>query len=74
MISEIVTFQLKFNASLADPSSPASKVIRECLAPELAAHGAHDAYYGQFIEKPDIAILFVGWDSMDEHKKFLSSP
>jgi hypothetical protein len=48
-------------------------VIREFLVPELAAHGAHHAYYGQFIE-PETVIIFVEWDSIDDQKKFMSSP
>lgn len=74
MITEKVTFQLRADASLADPSSPASRVIRDFLAPELAAHGAHHAYYGQFIEKTEMVIIFVEWDSIDDHKKFMKSP
>lgn len=74
MITEIVTFQLKANGSLADPGSPAGNVIRELLAPELAAHGAHGVYYGQFIEKPETAIIFAQWDSIDQQKNFMCSP
>lgn len=46
MLTEIITFWLKDDASLADISSTASKAIRESLMLELAAHGAHHAYYG----------------------------
>ena len=74
MIMEIATFQLKESVIPADPSSPASKSIREYLTQELNAHGAHNAYYGQFIEKPETAIVFVNWDSVDDNKVFMSSP
>lgn len=74
MVTEIVTFSLKADASLSDPSSPASKVVADFLAPELAAHGAHNAYYGRYIEKPETGIIFVNWDSLEAHKKFMSSP
>ena len=57
--------------SLIDPSSPAGNVIRECLASELAAKGARYAYFGQFLEKPEMAIIFVGWDSIEDHQKHL---
>ena len=74
MITEIVTFQLKGEATLPDPSSPARKVIRDFLTLVLAALGARSAYYGQFIEKPEIVIMFIGWDSIDDHKSFMNSP
>jgi len=74
MITEIVTFPLKVDAGLADPSSPASKVIHEFLVPELATHGARHAYYGQYIEKPGTGIIFVEWYSVDDQKRFTSSP
>lgn len=68
MITEIVTFQLNDDASLADISSTASQVIRKSLVPELAAHGAHHAYYGQSIEKPVTGIIFVEWVSIEDHR------
>ena len=74
MITEMITFQLRADASLTDASSPASKVIRDLLAPELATHGGHHVYYGQFIEKPETGIILLEWDSIDEQKKFMSSP
>ena len=74
MVTEIVTFSLKADADLSDPNSPASKLVVDFLVAELAAPGAHNAYYGQYIEKPEAAILFVNWDSLEAHKKFMSSP
>ena len=73
MLTEIVTFETKPNASLVDPDSVANKIIRETLSSELAARGAHHAYYGSFIERPEMVIIFVGWDSIDDHKNFMSS-
>ncbi|KAL9120137.1 MAG: hypothetical protein Q9187_003307 [Circinaria calcarea] len=75
MITEIVTFQLNDDVenSLINPSSPAGKVIRQCLVSELTAKGALYAYFGQLIEKPEMAIIFVGWDSFEDHKNFMSS-
>jgi hypothetical protein len=74
MITEIVSFQLKAGASLDDPSTPASKVIREKLAPSLKHAGAHEVYYGQLMEKPENGYLFIHWDSVDDHKKFMNAP
>ena len=73
MITEIVTFRLKTDASLADTTSPASNVIRESLVPELAAQGADYVFYGQVIEKPEIGIVFVQRKSIEGQKKDTSS-
>ncbi len=73
-ITEIVTFQLKVSGSLSDKSSTASKVIVQFLTKELAAHGAQHAYYGEAIEKPEMANIFINWDSLDDHKKLMNSP
>ena len=73
MITEITTFKLRADASLADSGSPASKVIRKSLAPNFAAAGGREVYYGQLIEKPETGIMFVNWDTIDDQKRFLSS-
>ena len=73
MVTEIFTFHLKVDVDLSDPTSPASKAVLDVLRPELAAEGAHHAYYGQFIEKPEMGIIFVKWDSVEHHKSFMSS-
>lgn len=74
MVTEILTFRLKADASLSDPASPASKVVVDFLAPGFASHGAHNAYYGQYIEKPETGIIFRNWDSIEAHKNFMSLP
>ena len=73
MITEIATFQLNSSTDLSEPNSPAGKVIRDRLIPEHIANGAIQVYYGQFIEKPDTAIMFVQWDSYDDRKRFVNS-
>lgn len=74
MILEIATYHLKEPTGFGDSSSTPSKVIRGFLSTAVAEYGAHDAYYGQLIEKPTIVISFAGWDSMEDHYKFMSSP
>ena len=74
MVTEIVTFSLKADANLSDPSSPASKLVVDFLVAERTAHGAHNAYYGQYMEKPETGILVVNWDSLEAHKESMSSP
>ena len=74
MITEIATLQLRDEDDLSSPSSTASKVIREITAPNLLAHKARFVYYGQFIEKPNTLVIFVNWNTIDDHKSFASSP
>jgi heme-degrading monooxygenase HmoA len=73
MVTEVLTFQLNENSSLADSSSPAATTIREFLKVELAADGAKQAHFGHFIEKPDTVVIFVGWDSLEAHQKFIKT-
>ncbi|MCJ1404593.1 hypothetical protein MMC11_007819 [Xylographa trunciseda] len=42
MITEIVTFQLKAASAVADPNSPAGRVVRDFLSTVLAAPGAQN--------------------------------
>ena len=73
MITEIITFQLKPKPSLAGPDFAANETARTQLAAELKVQGAESACYGQFIEKPGTGIIFVNWDSVDDHAEFKSS-
>ncbi|KAI4162888.1 MAG: hypothetical protein LQ342_003399 [Letrouitia transgressa] len=74
MITEIVTFQLQASADLGDINSPTTQAIRSSLSVVLADSKAPSAYYGQFLKRPDTAILFVNWPSNNEHERFKSSP
>ena len=74
MITEIAVLQLHTEANLADPSSSSSKILQDHLTQLLAAPGARYAYYGQSIEQPKTALLFVGWDDIGIHKEFMTSP
>ena len=74
MVTEIVTFSLKADANLSDPTSPASKLVVDFLVKERIALGAHNAFYGQYIEKPETGIYFVNWDSRGAYEEFMSSP
>ena len=72
MIMEIATFQLKVSEDLSNTGSEVSKVIRQTTTPNLKKHGARYVYYGQFIEKPDVVIIIVQWNSIDDrhHEMF----
>lgn len=74
MIIEIATVQLKVEEDPSNQNSPVSKEIQEVTAPNLRKNGARYVYYGLFIGKPNTVIVFVDWDSLDDHKLFMSSP
>ena len=73
MITEITTFELETDANLTDTSSSTTKILRNFLAAELAFPGAHQAYYGQDVEKPEVVFVLVNWDSIEDHEKFIGS-
>jgi hypothetical protein len=73
MITEIAIFELAASADLSDATSPTTSTIRDFLASVTAAKGAHSAYFGQFIEKPETVIMFIDWDSAAAHKQFVAT-
>ena len=73
MITEIVTFELAAPANLSIATSPTASTIRAFLSSVTAAEGAHTAYFGQFDEKPETAVMFIDWDSVAAHKQFMTT-
>ena len=73
MITRLAILRLAPSASLANPSTPASKTLAAFLAPELAAPGCKFAYYGTSDEKPELGFVFVGWESLEKRGEFEAS-
>ncbi|KAL8641795.1 MAG: hypothetical protein Q9226_008588 [Calogaya cf. arnoldii] len=75
MISEIAIFEASTpNVDLAYPESQYKTILEQHLKNFLAFDGAQGAYYGQVIEKPQIVVVVVNWDSLDAHMKATKSP
>jgi len=72
MATEIALLRLKPNTSLID-SSDASTAWKESLATVLEQPGVQRAYWGTAEEDPALIRLFIDWDSVDDHKKFMGS-
>ena len=74
MITEIVASQLKANVILDDTNSSAHKAFREAGGLLLSTAKAQYVYYGTSEEKPELAFVAIGWNSMDDPKEFASLP
>ncbi|KAI4261766.1 MAG: hypothetical protein L6R42_003041 [Xanthoria sp. 1 TBL-2021] len=74
MISEIAIFEASTPAvDLANPDSQFKPTLQQHLKIVLAFDGAQGAYYGQLIEKPNIIVVVVNWDTLDSHVKATES-
>ena len=74
MITEVLTFDLKDDANLADVDAPATKIIIETIAKNVYAHAGKYVFYGNAVEKPGVGFIFVGWDSLEDQLKLVGSP
>ncbi|KFY10155.1 hypothetical protein V492_05148, partial [Pseudogymnoascus sp. VKM F-4246] len=74
MITELATFHVATPTNLSDPSSATTSTIHTFLSAILATDGAHAAFIGQPVEDPNMVAMFIDWDSVGAHERFLSSP
>jgi len=72
--TEIATFAVLPGSNLEDPNSAPGTVWQEILTTVLDQEGAQRAYWGRQVEDPSMMHLFVDWDSVDAHKKFIAQP
>lgn len=72
MATEIALLKLKPDTNVTD-AGPASATWKETLSTVLSQPGAQRAYYGTSVETPTMLRLFIDWDSVDAHKKFMAS-
>ncbi|KAL8833107.1 MAG: hypothetical protein Q9170_004489 [Blastenia crenularia] len=71
-VTEIVSIPLQPGVNVDDADSPAGKVISDTLATLVQQEGYQRAYKGVHVENPSILQLYIDWDSIDAHKKFMS--
>ena len=74
-VTEIAIFPLKSTVNLKGVSGdPTPKTTWDnILNTVLDQDGAQRAYWGMEEENPSTLRLFVDWDSLDHHKKFMQS-
>src|ERR1700733_12422175 len=72
-VTEITHLPLKAGATPTEANSPAGSIWQDTLSTILNQPGAQRAYWGLEVEKPSTLHLFVEWESIDHHKKFIES-
>lgn len=57
-----------------DPSTPIGKVVSDTIATLRQQEGYQRIYKGFRVESPNILQVYVDWDSIDSHTKFMGQP
>lgn len=70
--TEIAVIGLVPGANIEDPNSSAGTVWQDTLTTVLDQDGAQRAYWGRQVENPSVLHLFVDWDSVEHHHKFMN--
>ncbi|KAL8871719.1 MAG: hypothetical protein Q9174_002508 [Haloplaca sp. 1 TL-2023] len=73
-VTEVVTIPLQAGAEIENPNAAAGKILSEVLRTLQKQEGYQHAYYGRMIEAPNSLQLYVDWESIDAHKKFMGQP
>lgn len=72
-VTEIALLPLKTGDYPDDTTSRTGQVWQDTLSTVLDQDGAQRCYWAREVENPDMLRLFVDWDSLDHHKKFIAS-
>lgn len=72
-VTELARLPLKAGTDVTDPNSTSGTIWQDTLNEVLSQDGAQRAYWGTQVESPNILMLFVDWDALDAHKKFIKS-
>jgi hypothetical protein len=72
-VTEIAYLPLKTGNNPADANSPAGSIWQGTLSTVLDQDGAQRAYWSLEVENPSMLRLFVDWESIEHHKKFMGS-
>ncbi|KAF1352282.1 hypothetical protein BDV97DRAFT_397317 [Delphinella strobiligena] len=73
-VTEVATFQLKTGSNITDLNSQAGRIWQSICRTVSRADNFEGLFYGHEVETPNVAQLFVNWDSLESHKKFMTSP
>ncbi|EXJ81149.1 hypothetical protein A1O3_07438 [Capronia epimyces CBS 606.96] len=71
--TEICFLPLKEESYPDDATSTAGQKFKSILETILAQDGAQRLYWGPQVEHPSIYNLFIDWDSIGHHEKFIAS-
>jgi hypothetical protein len=72
-VIEIAYLPLKTGNNPADANSPAGSIWKDTLSTVLEQDGVQRAYWSLEVENPSMLRLFVDWNSIEHHKKFMES-
>ncbi|KAF2147578.1 uncharacterized protein K452DRAFT_314696 [Aplosporella prunicola CBS 121167] len=71
-ITEIAILPLAAGAAVEDASSPAGQIWNDTLRTVLGRDGAQRAYWGRELENPSTLRLFVDWETLEHHQRFIA--
>jgi len=74
MATEIALLPLHKGKSPEDANSPSGQALKDCLDTLTEQEGFQRAYWGTELENLDLLHLYIDWDDVDSHKKFMASP
>jgi len=72
-VTELAKLPLKAGTDVSDPNTTAGTVWQDTLNEVLSQDGAQRAYWGTQVESPNILMLYIDWQTLDAHKKFMAS-
>ncbi|KAL8939473.1 MAG: hypothetical protein Q9211_002724 [Gyalolechia sp. 1 TL-2023] len=70
-VTEVVTIPLQAGVDINDPNSSAGKVLSDTLGTLSQQEGYQRAYKGLRVESPNVLQVYIDWDSIESHKKFM---
>ena len=72
-VTEIAYFPLKAGTNVKDVNSQAGQSWANIISTVLDQDGAQRGYFGMEVENPSMLRVFVDWDTVEQHRKFLAS-
>ena len=70
--TEICFLPLKEGEYPVNWAAPQGEKVKEILSTIVKQGGAQRMFHGQQVEHPNIFTLFIDWDSVDHHEKFMA--
>lgn len=71
--TEIAFFPLKPGIECQDVTTKSGELFTTALKQIISQNGCQSIFWGHQVDKPDVLTLFINWDSIGHHKKFIDS-
>lgn len=72
-VTEVVFIPVAEGEHPEDPASSLKPAFDKMLQTIVSQPGAQRLHWGRQIENPTIATLFIDWNSLADHQKFIDS-